>query len=665
MKNGGMGKILWVDLSHNKIREEPISESMYQQYLSGIGLAVRLLYDRIPSGADPLGPENILGFVSGQLTGTGALFAGRWMAVGKSPLTGTWGDANCGGNFSPAIKRCGYDGIFFSGISQKPVYLFIDKNGPSLRDAVNLWGLDTNETETLLKKKAGCANARVACIGQAGEKLSLISGIANDGGRMAARSGLGAVMGSKKLKALVLCDARRIQPHDRQAIKKLSQACNESVQFMPPFPPAFVLAYLGAFLRALPVQPNTEMMQFNLIYKTMLKKWGTASLNQILIELGDAPIKNWKGSNEDFGSDRSAHLNPEVFSDCVMVKYHCYACPLGCGGICSKPGKFESTHKPEYETVLALGGLCMNDDPDSIFYLNDKLNRAGMDTISTGGTVAYAIECFENGILSEQDTGGLKLTWGNSQAIMTLVDMMIARQGIGDVLADGVKKAAERIRQGTESYAIHAGGQELAMHDSRFDPGFAVHNCVEATPGRHTIGSQLYYELFQLWQHVESLPKPDMLYSKRSKYQPDRQKALASAACSKFMNLMNGAGTCLYGAMLGAESFPFFDWLNASTGWELTAEKYMQIGERIQVLKQLFNLKQGIDPRQIKMTDRALGRPPMTAGGNKGRQVPIETLRKDYWQTLGWDPQTGRPTKRTLERLGLSGIDDANLITAT
>jgi len=653
MPNGAMGKILWVDLSRKELREESILEAEYRRYLSGIGLAVRLLYDRIPVGADPLGPENILGFVSGLLTGTGTLFAGRWMAVGKSPLTLTWGDANCGGNFSPAIKRCGYDGIFFTGISSKPVYLFIDKNGPRLRDAHDLWGLDTKETETLLKQKAGCSNARVACIGQAGEKLSLISGIANDGGRMAARSGLGAVMGSKKLKALVLCGARRIKSHQPQEIKKLSRRCNKSVQFMPPFPPAFVLAYLGAFLRTLPAQANTDVLQFNLIYKTMLKKWGTASLNQILIELGDAPIKNWKGSHIDFGSDRSARLNPEVFSDCVIVKYHCYACPLGCGGICSKPGKFESSHKPEYETVLALGGLCLNDDADSIFLLNEKLNRAGMDTISAGGTVAYAIECFEKGILTERDTDGLRLTWGNSQAIMRLVDMMIAREGIGDVLADGVQRASQKIQRGSQTYAIHAGGQELAMHDGRFDPGFAVHNCVEATPGRHTIGSQLYYELFQLWEHMDDLPQPDILYLKRHKYQPDHQKAVASAACSKFMNLMNAAGTCLYGAMLGADSFPFFDWLNAATGWGLSPEKYMLIGERIQALKQLFNLKQGIDPVQIKMTDRALGRPPLKAGANKGRQISIEQLRRDYWDVLGWDPRTGRPTRATLKRLGL------------
>jgi aldehyde:ferredoxin oxidoreductase len=653
MKNGCMGKVLWVDLTHRDIREEIITENTYRSYLSGLGLAINLLFERIPEKADPLGPENILGFVSGLLTGTGSLFAGRWMAVGKSPLTGTWGDANCGGNFSPAIKRCGFDGIFFYGTSDRPVYFYMNKGRPELRDAAELWGKDTLETEKHLKKKPGCKHARIACIGPAGEKLSLISGISNDGGRMAARSGLGAVMGSKRLKAVVLNGARRIVAFHPDEVKAISSKCNESIQFMPPFPPAFILKYLGAALRVLPAQPRTETMLLNMIYKIMLKRWGTTSLNQILVEVGDSPIKNWKGSNQDFGPERSNRLNPDIFSDRVFVKYHCYACPLGCGGIYTNSQTLDGLHKPEYETVLALGGLCMNDDAESIFRMNDALNRAGMDTISAGGVVAFAIECYENGLLSRKDTGGLDLKWGNSNAILSLVDQMINREGLGDVLADGVKTAAAKIQKGSEEFAIHAGGQELAMHDGRFDPGFAVHNCVEATPGRHTIGSQLYYELFQLWEKIKELPEPDIIYSKNSKYNPDREKALASAACSKFMNVINGAGACFYGALLGPESFPLFDWLNAATGWEKTAEDYMEIGERIQTLKQLFNLKHGIHPAEIKMPERALGRPPLETGANKGRSIPIEKMVSDYWNVFDWDPQTGEPTEKALQRLGL------------
>jgi aldehyde:ferredoxin oxidoreductase len=249
----------------------------------------------MPVNADPLGPENILGFLSGLLTGTGSLFTGRWMVVGKSPLTGGWGDANCGGNFSPSIKRCGYDGIFFKGISKKPVYLFVDKGKAEIKDASRFWGMDTVETEKALIKEADCKRPRVACIGPAGEKLSLISGISNDLGRMAARSGLGAVMGSKKLKAVVLGGTGRIKSHSPAKIKKLSKVCNVSVKDQSQFIKGIMSARIGTLMRVLP----TQMAMHGKMYISMLDKWGTASTNQISIEVGDSPIKNWKGSNKD------------------------------------------------------------------------------------------------------------------------------------------------------------------------------------------------------------------------------------------------------------------------------------------------------------------------------------------------------------------------------
>lgn len=648
MNRGYMGKVLWVDLSKGKIHEEKIPYEVYDMFLSGSGLGAYLLYNKIPSGADPLGPDNILGFVSGLLTGTGSLFTGRWMAVGKSPLTGGWGDANCGGNFSPAIKQSGYDGIFFTGVSKKPVYFFADSGMAELRDASDIWGKDAVETEKILIKNAdGKKKPRVACIGTAGENLSLISGICNDRGRIAARSGLGAVMGSKKLKAVVLAGAKPIKPHNRSEIKRLSKQCNKSVQFQPPFISGTMTGYMGALMRILPAQVGIDGM----LYKVMLKKWGTVSMNQTSIEMGDAPIKNWMGSNRDFGPDKTKPINPDIFTKNVIAKYFCYSCPLGCGGICSGTGKYNKTHRPEYETVLALGGLCLNENTDSIFYLNELLNRAGMDTISVGGSVAFAIECYERGLLTKKDTDGLELTWGNTDAIIALVEKMVKREGIGDLLADGTKKAAEKIGKNSMEYAIQAGGQELGMHDGRFDPGFALHNCVEPTPGKHTIGSQLYYEMFQLWKKIKDLPNPRFIYLKSSKYKQDVKKAIMGAACSKFMNIINGAGCCLFGAFMGAGRLPLFDWLNAATGWNKTPEEYMKIGKRIQTLKQAFNVKHGIKPKSFKMSDRALGRPPLSAGANKGRSINIEKMTRDYWDQFGWDTQTGVPSLECLRKL--------------
>ncbi len=648
MGKGYMGKILTVDLTAGDIREEIIPDDVYEKYLSGMGLAAYILYNRIPAGADPLGPDNILGFVSGLLTGTGSLFAGRWMVVGKSPLTGGWGDANCGGNFSPAIKRCGYDGIFFKGISSKPVYLYIENGKARLRDASPVWGQDTVEAEKMLLEDAP-AGARVALIGPSGEKLSLISGICNDKGRIAARSGLGSVMGSKRLKALVLAGAKRIPVHNREGVKKLSQKCNKWVQFQPPFIPGSMTSHVGALMRVMP----TVLAQDGMLYKILIRKWGTGSMNQMSIEMGDAPIKNWKGNNEDFGPKKSAATSPDVFTDREMIKYHCYSCPLGCGGICSMTGKYSETHKPEYETVLALGGLCMNEDVNSIFHLNEALNRAGMDTISAGGTVAFAIECYEEGILTKKDTDGLELSWGNSDAIIALIEKMISREGIGDILADGSKIAASKLGKGSERFTVHVGGQELAMHDGRNDPGFALHYSVEPTPGRHTIGSGLYYEMFQLWKKVKGLPKVGPLYFKGSKYVVDEEKAVKGAACSKFMNVLNGAGLCMFGSFLGTKKIPIFEWLTEATGWNKAPEEYMEIGERIQTLKQAFNVKHGIEPKDFKLSGRAVGMPPLSGGANKGRTVDIDKMMEGYWGQFGWDTRTGKPGSECMARLDI------------
>ena len=274
-----------------------------------------------------------------------------------------------------------------------------------------------------------------------------------------------------------------------------------------------------------------------------------------------------------------------------------------------------------------------------------------MDTISAGGTVAFAIECYEKGLITKEDTEGLELTWGNTEAIVALIEKMIRRAGIGDLLADGSKAAAERIGCGAHYYAIHAGGQELPMHDGRCDPGFAVHYAVEPSPGKHTVGAQMYYEMYRLWKKVKSLPKPDKFYFKGRKYVADQTKAVCSAVCSKYMNVLNGTGTCLFGSFLGADRLPLFEWLNAATGWDKTPEDYLAIGEAVQTLRQAFNVKHGRDPRMNFPTPRATGQPPLSAGANKERRVAIETMAQDYWQQFGWDAATGHPRPEAIPAL--------------
>ncbi len=635
---GCMGSIMVVDLSARTIEIQPVSAKVYRTFLSGMGLAAHVLYHRIPQDADPLGPDNMLGFVSGLLTGTGSLFTGRWMVTGKSPLTGGWGEANCGGHFSPAIKRCGVDGIFFTGTSPKPVYLYVDDNTAQLRDADSIWGMDTVETETLLTARH--PGARVACIGPAGERLSLMAGVSTDKGRMAARSGLGAVMGAKCLKAVVLAGSKRIPVHNKEAMKHISRICNKWVQFQPPFLPGFLTAPVGALLRIMP----WAFTQDGLLYKVLLRKWGTVSMNQISVEMGDAPVQNWKGSNSNWGFFKNLSANPDLFTRKEIRKYHCYSCPLGCGGICRTKGRHPRTHKPEYETVLSFGGFVLNRDLDTIFDINETLNRAGMDTISAGHAVAFALECFEKKIITLQDTAGMALEWGNPEAISWLVDQIIARQGIGHILADGVAKAAGRLGKGAQRFAFHAGGQELAMHDGRNDPGFALHYSVEPAPGRHTNGAWLYYEMYRLWKKVTDAPKIPLVYAKARKYETGPDKAAMGSANSRFLNVLNGSGVCLFGAFLGIDRIRIFDWLNAATGWHMTPEDYMAAGTRIQTLKQAFNLKHGIVPKDFALKGRPVGHPPLAHGANKGRSIDIDTLMADYWETFGWDRKTGRPT---------------------
>ncbi|MCX6084937.1 MAG: aldehyde ferredoxin oxidoreductase family protein [Caldiserica bacterium] len=641
------GRILWVNLTTGTFATEELPESFYRMYLSGLGLAASLLYQHIPAGTDPLGPDNILAFVSGLLTGSGSLFTGRWMAAAKSPLTGTWGDANCGGTLSPAIKQCGYDGIFVSGASDHPVYLYVDNHGPQLRGAADLWGKDTIETEELLKKSGGGREPSVACIGPAGERLSLIAGISNDGGRMAARSGLGAVMGSKKLKAVVLAGSRPMGSESPQEMMRLSLPCAHIATHGIPLPSGRVMPLLGALLRHLPATVRMD----GRLSVPIFRKWGTCGMDQASVEWGDTPVRNWSGSERDYHRQLSDAIDPDRVLAREQRKYHCYSCPLGCGGVCEWQGR--ETHRPEYETIGAFSALLMCNDLDTIYAVNDQLNRAGMDTISAGGTIAWAMEAWEKGVITPADTDGLALHWGDPAVVRRLVELMIAREGIGALLADGSLRAARHFGHDSESFAIQAGGQEIAMHDPRLDPGYALHASVEPTPGRHTTGCQVYYDMYHLWTRVPGLPTPLPVSTKAGKYRADATQAAIGVANSCFTQLFNGVGLCMFGAMMGVDHIPVFEWLNAATGWHMTPEEYMETGRRIQTIRQLFNVREGIDASSLAISSRAAGHPPLEHGANRGRSVPLVALMHDYWGRMGWDPGTGTPTAQTLQQLGI------------
>ena len=653
-----MGKILRVDLSARSTEAVTVPPEVYEAVLAGKGLAAWYLYNNIPAGAEALGPENILAFAAGALCGTGAFLTGRWTVACKSPLTDGWGDANCGGLFAPAIKQCGYDAIFVSGAAEGPVYLFCDGKNVELRDAAAYWGLDAVETEKALHaeldplcRKKPC----VACIGPAGERLSLIAGVCNEGGRIAARSGVGAVMGSKKLKAVVLAGALPLPCADPETVKALSKELGRKLLKISL--PSGLGSLFGLGGRLMARMPSAPMDGAMTAY--MFRHWGTPANTPLAVTRGDGPIKNWGGTPGD-ARGFPAEFNPERINKIETVKYHCYSCPLGCGGRLDIRGRkyagFDETHKPEYETLEAFGPLLLNKSLDSVLQINELLNRAGMDSISAGNTVAWAIECYEHGILTKKQTDGLALTWGNTGAILALVGKMIKREGFGDAIADGVRRASQRF--GGEEYAMHVGGQEPGMHDARNDPQLGVHFVADPAPGKHTVGMGLEYGAMSLCDICSWAP-PATLHARAKDREDTETMALASKASACYTMLTDAAGGCLYGMMMGVHMWKLVEYLNAAEGWDYGGDHYMEIGERIQTLRQLFNVKQGIDPASVKLPKRMAGEPPLPAGPLRG--VTLDRHRAQvasHWRAFGWDGKTGVPLSETVKRLGIDRLTE-------
>jgi len=651
MAGGYTGKYAVVDLSSGTIDVVEPDESFYKKYLSGYGLGAAVIMERQKPGVEPLAPESHLGFCSGLLTGSGALFSGRFMVVGKSPLTGGWGDANAGGYLSREIKRTGYDALFFTGAAANPVWVDVNGESIQIKDAGALWGKDIVDTEAALKAQLDDQKVQVACIGESGEKRALISGIATDNGRMAARSGLGAVMGSKNLKAVAFRGKHEIpvaRPEEVKAInqkflaeyKKSKLPDRLTMRFMH-----FVSQLIAKTGIAVPAQPS--------LVREIYRKYGTPGLTVYSAMVGDMPIKNWSGVGiTDYTVQSAAKNSDESVIKYRKRKYACQGCPLGCGGIIDiKTGRYQGTegHQPEYETLGSFGGLLLHDDLDAIIELNEMCNRAGIDTISAGATVAFAIECFENGLLDESATAGLQLGWGKSEEIIKLTEMIIKREGIGDLLADGVKHAAAKIGQDSDRFAIHAGGQELPMHDSRLDPGFAIAYQCEPTPGRHSISSYMYTDLYGV---KKIFPRAkQMIAEARGK---TSKKIQGYTAGSFYVQLVNSTGMCFFGAI--TSKLPLVDWLNAVTGWDLPADEYFKTGERILSLRKAFNVREGIKPDDHKLSDRALGKTPLQEGPLKGAAVDMEALEREFFDIVGWDPVTGGPTAEKMKALGIDSL---------
>lgn len=667
---GLWGKILIVNLTGRTCQIEEVPEEVYRQYLGGYGLGAWYVYRHIKPGCDPLGPDNILGFTPGLLTGTGAGFSGRYMVCGKSPLTGKgkrsngewcnggWGNANGGGYFSPAVKKTGFDAIFFTGQADRPVYLLITDDKISIEDAGFLWGKDIVETEQELQARHG-DRAAVAAIGPAGENLSLIAGIANDRGRIAARSGLGAVMGSKKLKALCLAANKKLEYADRARLLELNKAYFAQVKgYREKKLAAAIISRMDYFAPLMRMFKMGLAAPSDMLPVIMGAAYGGAALGTTMSAVissqnGDSPVQNYKGVGHiDFPWKTAMKLRGKNYLAFGKRQFGCFSCPLHCGYILEYdklPYPDKETHRPEYETICSFGSLILNSDIDCLLKANEYLNRAGMDTISAGVVVAYVLEGVEQGLFKKADFAckdypdGFLPVWRDPTYILPLLKLIVTREGIGDKLADGVWMAKSHL-PGTADLAMHANGAEMGMHDLRLTPNWGMAYVSDPTPGRHTTANYDNLALGQTGFYPGLRPfavKAEQPY----------QQGKSSAVAVKLHQVMESLGLCMFVYFLGEYHLP--EIIAAATGWEMAAEEILQVGGRIQTTRQMFNAREGAIRHE--MPQRAMGSPPLTKGPIAGASHDLEVRVQGYYEGMAF-AQNGVPKAETLQSYGLESM---------
>lgn len=611
MKGGYAGKMLFVDLTTRSFEVKELHDELATRFIGGYGIGARVLYDMMKPGIDPLGPENLLGFVTGPLTATGALFSGRYMVVCKSPVTGGWNDANSGGYFGPELKRSGFDAVFITGVSDKPVYLWINDGKVEIRDAGKLWGKDSSDALDALIEETGENKLRAALIGPPGENLSLFSCVMNEKHRAAARGGAGAVMGSKKLKAVAVRGTGKIPVADPERLKKINRSIVESMKSGPGAQVSAIIGTLG----------------------TGFTTPGSA-IN------GDSPVKNWGGVGIiDFGEESAQKLSVgPLDSKYKTKKYACAGCPLGCGAdykVTEGDWHMEETYRPEYETWAAFGSMCLNDNPEAILKCNDLCNRYGLDTISMGSTIAWAMECYEHGILTKEETDGIELTWGNAHAMVAITEAICENKGIGKILALGSRRAAEVLGKGSE-YVQTINGLEVPMHDPKYAPGYCRTYQIDPTPARHSKGGI-------------GVPQ-SMDPENKTKYDFENTGKGDFKATTEY-EVLSAAGLCMFSNFVGVPHLPK-EYLEAVTGVKLTEEDIDIIGTRIFNMRYAFNLREGQRSLDVKVPPRVVGEEPQKEGPLKGITIDHHKLHCNFSQALKWDPKMFVPTRDALEELG-------------
>jgi len=619
MQGAYNGKFLRVDLTQGTTQVEEVPELIYRMYLGGSAMAAYWLVREIKPGIDPLGPDNVM-VVATCLT-TGAPFSGtnRFTVAAKSPLTGAYGESEAGGWWGPELKLAGFDGIIIKGQSPRPVYLWIADGKAELRDASHLWGKLSGEVHDTLKEQTD-KRARILQCGVAGENLLRLANIVNELKHFNGRTGLGAVMGSKRLKAIAVRGHGKLEAKNPEGLAQVQKWFREQYD------------------------RNADT----------LHKFGTSRNVGAVNADGILPTRNFQEGQFEHAKEISGqHMAATILTD----EGTCFACAIACKREVEVP-ELEVTPKfggPEYETIAAGGSACGIGDLKPIAKFNQLCGEYVMDTISTGMTIAFAMECFENGILTKADTDGLELRFGNAEALLALVPKMARREGFGAVLADGAKRAAAKIGKGAERFALHVKGQEIPMHEPRGKQGLSLAYATAPVGADHMRAPQdpAYEGFHPSGGHAleplglcEPLPRKELSPRKvRAYYYAQHWWALASSL-----------GVCHLASapldILGAT--PMVNLARALTGWDTSLWELFKVAERGAALARVFNCREGFTPKDDRLPARL--HEAFTSGPLQGVRIDPDTFARAvrlYHQMEGWDPETGWPTFARLAELGV------------
>ncbi|NNG01182.1 MAG: aldehyde ferredoxin oxidoreductase family protein [Desulfobacteraceae bacterium] len=567
-----------------------------------------------------MGPLNKLVFALGPLSGVPLSGCGRNSVGAKSPLTNAYGEAEVGGFWGAELKRAGYDAIILEGKSSTPCYLWIKDNNVGIRDAAAIWGMEIADTHAALRRELGDGRIRTSIIGPAGENLVRYACIMNDVKHAAGRTGLGAVMGSKNLKAIAVRGTRMPEVADKETIRGLQ-----------------------------------KWIANNFKSRTHLWKYGTGADIEGYNLTGNLPVKNYKKGYFNHAREISARRLSDIFTDKMGT---CHSCVVRCKkevyGTTATIPIDPAYGGPEYETIAQFGSNCMVDDPEVICKAHELCNRYGMDTISAGGTIAFAMECFENGLLTTSDTNGIELSFGNAQALLDTLSLIAHKKGIGALLAEGSRRAARKIGNGAEAFAMDVKGLELAMHEPRLMKGMGLHYSVHATGADHVTGvfdTHLSKDTVKVenWQMVDSSAAP---------VPPDElspRKVNMLYRVELWSQLLNSLVLC---AFVPYRYDQIRDAVRAVTGWSLSYEALMKCTERSIALMRIFNLREGFNRSDDRLPDRFAEPPEEGALADESINPPeLAEMQEIYYQLMGWDYQ-GKPTNAKLDELDIRWAEE-------